>query len=607
MPEQNGRVALNEKRNLKMNRNRNVWLTLATAIVLTGGPLTSCGFRLIHSDEARVLEVAALIPEEALMATFVITSDEQNWSQLDPFETEDPLTLLSANLQDFALMAPFFAVESQLWRQLNQLSVPETQVFIAEQLQEFEADLLPSGTLSYEADLEPLVTNMAVSILPPTEVRTTGKMNILLILGTEDEEKSREFIERVKGQPDLAIESIDYNDREILEIFATDRSSYVAVLDNYLIFSPERRSVELAIDAAQNDTSFKNQSGALAALRDTSDLNNPLVQIYVPSYADLLNQILVASASTPPLSQEALSEFEQVQSLAAVVNLEDNGLRFRVMVKAAPEAEGPQFSPVPGNAIEFFPADTVALLSGQNLQALWSAFTEQTPDQTSETSPAFPQPFDFGLDLDIEADVVSWMTGEFALGIIPVEQELMSQLGFSGVMVLETNDRAKTNSTLLKLDEHAQKTQLTIDKDSANGKAVTRWRLPQGLFLDPLQNETLLGYGWLNPDALFIALGSDLVDIMAEKSQGSLSNSPTFQAVVEALPAKNSGYFYLNLDALDAMTPENSLNVYMNQLPEGVLPTLGAIQSLGVTTTQRDRQTSQIEMFLVLHNFEQES
>jgi hypothetical protein len=107
----------------------------------------------------------------------------------------------------------------------------------------------------------------------------------------------------------------------------------------------------------------------------------------------------------------------------------------------------------------------------------------------------------------------------------------------------------------------------------------------------------LLGYGWRSSNVLFVALGGALVDAMTDAQSLSLKDNPTFQTVIQALPARNSGYFYLNLEALDTL---NTLNQQMENLPTDTQPVVASVQSLGVTTSQYDRQTNQVDLFMLL-------
>jgi hypothetical protein len=585
-----------------MGQLNKVLIGVGAGVAIAGGAIAGWYFRPgSPASRSQILDAAALVPDQTLMATFV-TADTDAWTELESLNLGEADTLVSSNLQDFALMAPVLATHSQLWDQLAQIGTPQTQILTSQHLQELDQRLLSLGGLAYEADVEPWVKSMAVSILPPTELRGTDQMNMLLILELASAGKVQEVLQKLKAQSSAELQVVDYQGVQILSLIQDQQAGYGAVIGNYLVFSPERRSVELAIDTSQNKTSIKAQYGDQFSLNNALKLERPLAQVYVPNYGDLINQILVASADAAPLAQDTLEAFQQVQALAAGVGLEDNGVRFRVMVQGA-EDQAIEFSPVPGNVVQYFPADTVALLNGQNLQGLWSSVGQPGDPESGESGNPLANlnEFDFGFDLDLEEDLLSWMTGEFALGIVPVEAELMSQLGVSGALVMESGNRATTNSTLLKLDEQAKRTSLTIDKEAVgDAEAITKWRLPQGLFLSPFQNEVFLGYGWLNTETLFVALGGSLVDSMTDPAAETLADNPSFQAVSKALPKQNSGYFYLNLAALDDLDPTSPLNQQLDNLPPEAVTALNSIQSVGLTTSQYDRQTSQVDLFMVL-------
>ncbi|KKJ01387.1 DUF3352 domain-containing protein [Prochlorothrix hollandica] len=512
-------------------------------------------------DRDRLLGAAALLPSQALMATYVSTQDEP-WSQ---------------------------------WQSLDN---PALQALVTEPLATLEQEVLGSRNLTYAADVQPWVNGVMLSLLPPMAVRSDGDFNLLLLVGIGDPLKAQAFARQLQEQPDTQLQTSDYQGVEVSALTLDDQTLYSAVLGNFLALSLERQSIEQTIDTFQGGDALGDQPGVTQALQGTLNLDNPVLQVYVPDYGALLNQLLVASPNAAPLPPETLSQLQQFGGVSAALALEDQGVRFQAVVKLDPSLEGVAFEPAPGQVLEHFPASTVALFNGQNLGSLWQTYVQQ-----SEGNPQLALTLDNvrrrfqEFDLDPDRDLFSWMTGEFALGALPSSGGIMGQVGLGAALILDSNDRPTTEATLVKLDRLAERSNLQVQQSTTDaGQPLTQWILPEGFF----QNEVLLGYGWLDGDSLFMGLGSSAVEAMTTPQTSGLQDSPAFQAVVTALPERNSGYFYLNVAGSEAQLSQSPLLGPLKQLPGETDLALQSLQSLGITTTQRDRHTSQIDLFVSL-------
>jgi hypothetical protein len=196
------------------------------------------------------------------------------------------------------------------------------------------------------------------------------------------------------------------------------------------------------------------------------------------------------------------------------------------------------------------------------------------------------------VNLDADKEVFGWMDGEFGLGAIALNQGVLSSVGFGGVLVLETSDRATAEATLNKLDAIAQKNYMRVAQRNVEGKTITEWKLPQ--------QESVLGHGWLNENSLFIALGSPLIDGMVAPAKQPLDQSAAFKTVTGSLAKPNAGYFYLDMDKVMAVMNTSLLKTQTSAITPEATAMLNSIRGLGITVTQPDKTTAQVEMLLAL-------
>lgn len=195
------------------------------------------------------------------------------------------------------------------------------------------------------------------------------------------------------------------------------------------------------------------------------------------------------------------------------------------------------------------------------------------------------------IGLDLDKDIFGWMTGDFAIGLMPMNQGMMADLGFGQALVFQTSDRKTAESTLGKLDTLAKNQSLSIAQRDVNGKKVTEWQTPQG---------ALLGHGWINDDTLFIATGEPLVSSFSSQANPALESSDGFKSVMAALPKQNTGYFYMDVEKMTALMTKFTQGTQAAQLDPEARAFLESVRSIGSTTSQIDRTTSQVEAVLAL-------
>jgi hypothetical protein len=73
---------------------------VGAAVVVAGGVIAYLYFNRAFGGASNPLASAKVVPDEALMATFIST-DSQAWSQLQQFGTTDAQRLVEKGLQDF--------------------------------------------------------------------------------------------------------------------------------------------------------------------------------------------------------------------------------------------------------------------------------------------------------------------------------------------------------------------------------------------------------------------------------------------------------------------------------------------------------------------------
>lgn len=494
-----------------------------------------------------------------------------------------------------ALMATFISTDPKPWSQLQQFGTPEAENLIKQGFQDFNQQLLTQYNIDYEQDLKPWVGSVAIAVLPsPAKsvqdtLQSKSVPSLLMVVGIKDKLSAWNFAHKLKSDKALRSQDVDYKGEHITETTGKGESTYSSVLGDRLVLASDKQAVEHAIDTYKGEPSFANKDGVESLLSKGINLKNSVAQIYLPDYAGVMQQ-LIESSPNGKLPPEALTQLQQVKSMVAGVGIDEAGIRMKAIALLDSNAIKIDYQPSGGKIVSNFPADTFALVSGNGISRQWSAFVDQTKN-ISEVNLAlgYARQYLKSYNLNLDKDVFGWMDGEFALAAIPSNQGLLASIGFGGALVFDTNDRATAEATLNKLDAIARNNSIMVAPKDVGGKTITQWQVPfQG---------ALLGHGWLDNHTVFVAVGDSVVDAIASKPNSSLNNSESFKAVTGSLQQPNAGYFYLDMDR--TMSFVSSATQSQVITPEASA-FLNSIRGIGMTASSPDKSISQMELLLAL-------
>lgn len=511
-------------------------------------------------DISGALESAKIVPNEAIMATYIST-EPTVWAKLQQFDTT--------------------AAEKLLAKSLNNLN---------------------QGSLSYEQDLKPWVGSIMIALLPENPVKgvqnppqsVQHQNNILMVVGIKDKLSAVNFANKIKSQKSVTTPETEYKGEKIAESTDNNTFRYSTILNNsYLVLSPEKQAIEHAIDAYKGEPSFASKEGVKRLLTTGVNVENPLAQIYVPDYASMVQNLSGTNTNaTHLLSPQTLAQSKQLKSIVAGVGVDQLGIRVKAIANLDPQLVTYQPQNSTSQVVSQLPSDTIALINGQGISSWWPTFVEQ-----SKNNPEFNQALQQireqlkSVNIDLDQEVFGWMNGEFAAAAIPSNQGVLAPIGFGGALVFHTSDHQTAENTLTKLDNLAKKQLFSIAQTNIGGKNITEWQIPQ--------QGALLAHGWLDQDTVFVAIGGPVAGAIAQPQGQSLENSENFKAVTSSLEKPNGGYLYLDMDKTMSLLGRFAAPQQQSLSPE-TTAILNSIQSLGVTTTSLDKSTSQMEMLMSL-------
>ena len=527
------------------------WFLFFALVIGGGGYVYSKFFSGGEFKALTVEEAAQTLPEKTMMMTFIDT-DPQSWSKLAKFETNSTQNLI----------------------------------------QEIQPKSFKENPINYQQDIQPWLGNAVLAFFPDkNQVKDEVSADFLIVLGIKDRDKALQFIQKIKSQFPQKIKESQYQGVTLSEITTDDDLNLTyAVVGNQLLISQEKAAIESGIDAKKGQSSLAHKQENKAIFAEKLNLVNPVVQIYLTDSSGLMQEAIASSSEN--ISPEQLQEMGQIKSMMMGMGVEDQGLHFQAIAKLEPTVTPPPFQNNPNKLLSQFPSDTLMFVNGQGISQWWSLLVQQS--QKSSSLKSFLDENRLIVknmtNLDLDRDILNWMDGEFALGIITADSGTLGDLGIGGILALETSDRTTANRTLDNL-----KTQIPafvqFQQIDIQGISVSQ--------AQTFQNQTVVAYGWRNDNLLLLSVGSPLTKMIETQPNNSLAQSPNFQKMTASLPKQNTGYFYLNFD--QGMTvAKKSAKAAGQTIPPDTEENLDLMIGIAATATNPDPQTSQLDLILAL-------
>jgi hypothetical protein len=530
-----------------------------------------------------------------------------------------PGTLGSAKIiPGDSLMVISVSMDSNKWGQLEQFQSPETKKLFDETINKIKQESAASGSdIDFDKDIKSWAGDITMAILPSAKTAKQSylqkplltpvvdrrlktqiaqkdsevvKPNVLLIVAIKDKIAAAQFGEKVKAKSGGKVTKKSYKDTEISEYpdakAESKSKTYTTLLGEYLVISPDQKSVEKSIDAFKGAASMDGQINP-----GDLELKNLLVQFYIPKFAESVEQLASMNPNSvmPP---QSLQQLKAIKSLVMGVGVDGEGLRLKANTKFDPEIFKYEYKGASGKVLSQFPAETFAIVTGSDISSRWKQVVQdasKNPDAQKALDEA-RQNLKNSLGLDLDKDIFGWMDGEFAIGAIASTEGVLAQFGAGPVMTFQTSDRKTAEATLKKLEDFAKENKVPIQTRDDKGVNVTEWSLGSGF---------TMGYGWHDKDSLFVTFGS-LVNIMASKPSNTLENSPSFKTITSSFSKPNIGYFYLDMDKTWSLVSSKIPPDQKSEITPEALAMINTVRGIGMTAYMPDKTTNKFEALLSL-------
>jgi Protein of unknown function (DUF3352) len=481
------------------------------------------------------------------------------------------------------------------WQKFTEFGIPVSRGVFEQQIGKFQTDFLTHYGYDYQRDIQPWIGKQILlgyldnSGANPSKstVGNISHQQTIAILPIADRGAAQRVVEQHQTPIDANLVESNYKGVSVREFKRKTGTMAIALLDNFVAIASDRSGLERVIDTQQNGKSLLTVPGYTKALTEI-EIDRPFAQIYV----NIPVATAVAAANSPQaLAADKLAQAQNQQGIAANATLETEGIAWKGISWLKPDAKQKLVvdNQAP-NMASNFPANTLVMVSGGNLQRLWQDYVRsvETNPMSSLKPDALARDLDNWTGLELESEILNWSKGQFGVAMVPKPAQADTELGAGLIMIQQVSDRSAAEKAFAKLDQTMQQKQsFKIAKVQIGGKEAIDW-------VSPLSG-TMATHGWLDRNLAFLSLGAPVATTFVPQPQSRLSDHQLFQESTRSTLNNHNGQFFIDIDQTI-----NAGNLPLPALSPEVVAGFKAVRSLGVTSAVFDESSNRFDLFVGL-------
>lgn len=412
-----------------------------------------------------------------------------------------------------------------------------------QELQQVKTSLMSVTGLDYTRQIEPWLgseISLAVTTLDVDRDPSNGVTpGYLLVVEARDEALAKEFLQLAYGDlaiaPGSGLRFETYKGINMV-IPAADSPQFAsAMVSRYVLFANEAKVLRSAINTVQvPDLNLSHDPEYLEALETIDQKHIGIAIANLPALS-----AWIANDSSP---EEATLE----QRLAIAVGLHPDGLRAETALigDTAPSLTQPTLTE-PVQALHYIPPQALLAVAGSDLKQLWSdATTGLNPRSPlsqvlQQAVVAVQEP----LGIDLPTEIFDWISGEYALAIVPdTEGE-----GVDWLFVAKRDPAVNLDPIIEHFDALAQAKGLSVGRLPLGDRRVTAWTAINTANRNDLVqlNANVQGAHLTVTDYELFATSVKTISRALKANEGkSLLDTKAFNTSLQQLPSTNDGYLF---------------------------------------------------------------
>lgn len=442
---------------------------------------------------------------------------------------------------------------------------------------------LSEGAIEFETDVQPWLDNEIAFAIPTLTLEPEGSTpEFVLLMATRDVNASEAFLDKLftsqAEEQGTSFEKKEYNGVSYWYQAAgseADEDSVAALFSDFVIMTNSEALLTKTIDQSEAADSLAENESFKATI-DALPSNSVMLAVFdVSSLIAESSQMSELEAIQPMLFEQA----EAVGFIGMALTLQPDGIQLDLAqqydLEKLPESTRALLNR-PANANEVLnriPAEVLFFVNSHNLGQIWQQSRQQLATAADFEQSLSSMEQETGINLD--EDIFSWMNGEFALVLSEVNPS--SSIPFAGYLLIGTDDTEAAQSgvdqlkSLLTGDLAIPITAETISETSVE------------VINNPNNDEGLAGFGFLQ-DLFLLAIPASTITTVVEAPNNAITSNAQFNAVSNRLPNENTGYFYLNVEALKPLAESNLSGTQREEYDKNLQPFLEPLRAIGGTS-----------------------
>ncbi|MFQ5945635.1 MAG: DUF3352 domain-containing protein [Anaerolineae bacterium] len=448
-------------------------------------------------------------------------------------------------------------------------------------LDDLDRILQEGADISIEEDIQPWIGSQVVLAVPSLRdiVRATiVPPDVVVAAATRDREASDRFVAKLLAAEEREGRSYDEEDYQGVTLYVRQTSADEAVLatfSDWVVGSNSVRLVKEMVDLAVGTDDRPSLADNPAYGRVLSLLPaGPRVTFFLAP-SDIIESL--SRLSPVEFPQEQTQDLEALEAAAVAGTFQGEGIRFDAVAtydveRMTDRVRSALEQPASPNAVlQNVPADALLVLNGQNLSTVWSQVA-----QGLEGTPDFEETLadlEASLGFNIEEDVFSWMTGEWAFVLVeaPSPDPTVPPVGAYALIGTDDVEEARRRVENV-IGAFGPLALFLFEEETIGGVEMTVFTDEDGRFL--------VGYGFFEEYFLIAYLEESAVAATGA-SRNPLTDSLSFRAMRDRLPSPNTGYVYANVDSLRELLAAELSGAELRDYKENAEPFLEPIHAVG--------------------------
>lgn len=479
--------------------------------------------------------------------------------------------LLPANTQVYGSITPALSDLPNIAR----LQAAYPQAFVEENPEAADEQLADVG-ISFAEDIQPWlgaeasfaiwnadnVDELTTALESEDPQEVVEVVDIAIMIAASNPTAAEEFLIKLANNLEDGGATIDesvYNEVTIYTVTESEQipDSSFAVARNMVIFADEVASIEGIIDQEEGAENTLVNNPAYQRLR-AAQPEDAIGFVFIDA-APIVEAMQtnaeagIDEALSPEQSERMLEQIDNLAFLEAIglsISLAGEGVAFDATItgeRAALTADADAIlteisEPVDRARLESISRDAFGVMTFR----IPTSFT----DQILEGFNAEPggdvaiQQFEEDTGINLERDLLSWLSGDFSIVLLPGETVADFEIPLTLYFALNTPDRDAAQTGMDKLADLLVETSGGQVEFQTAPVGNVEWQAITDIS-DPESDTPIAGYGFVGED-LVIALGNTAIEGATNGSQNPITDTPAMIATLGNLPDPNGGVLFFD-------------------------------------------------------------